>query len=102
MKKWLNYLPTLFIIIILASLLMFSTQGSVSRLNYTQFQKIAEEADFKDSSLNISSTIIKAEGTYQVNGRTQSYSVIIRFHDSPRHFPPFAQNMVSKSPLWYW
>lgn len=77
MKKWLNYLPTLFIIIILASLLMFSTQGSVSRLNYTQFQKIAEEADFKDSSLNISSTIIKAEGTYQVNGRTQSYSVII-------------------------
>lgn len=77
MKKWLNYLPTLFIIIILASLLLFSTQGSVRRLNYTDFQKIAQTADFKESSLSISSTIIKAEGTYELKGKNQSYSVII-------------------------
>ncbi|MDO4663556.1 MAG: ATP-dependent zinc metalloprotease FtsH [Erysipelotrichaceae bacterium] len=77
MKKWLNYLPTLFIIIILASLLLFSTQGSVRRLNYTDFQKVAQQADFKDSSLSISTTIIKAEGTYELNGKNQSYSVII-------------------------
>ena len=77
MKKWLNYLPTLFIIIILASLLLFSTQGSVRRLNYTDFQKVAQQADFKESSLSISTTIIKAEGTYELNGKKQSYSVII-------------------------
>ena len=77
MKKWLNYLPTLFIIIILASLLLFSTQGSVRRLNYTDFQKVAQQADFKESSLSISTTIIKAEGTYELNGKNQSYSVII-------------------------
>ena len=77
MKKWLNYLPTLFIIIILASLLLFSTQGSVRRLNYTDFQKVAQQADFKESSLSISTTIVKAEGTYELNGKKQSYSVII-------------------------
>lgn len=77
MKKWLNYLPTLFIIIILASLLLFSTQGSVRRLNYTDFQKVAQQADFKESSLSISTTIIKVEGTYELNGKKQSYSVII-------------------------
>lgn len=77
MKKWLNYLPTLFIIVILLSLVLFSTQGSVSRMNYTEFQKIAETAQFKDSDLNISGTIIKAEGTYDLNGKTTSYSVIV-------------------------
>ena len=77
MKKWLNYLPTLFIIVILLSLVLFSTQGSVSRMNYTEFQKVAETARFKDSDLNISGTIIKAEGTYDLNGKTTSYSVIV-------------------------
>lgn len=77
MKKWLNYLPTLFIIVILASLIMFSTQGNVHRMNYTEFQKIAQTADFRNSELNISGTIIKAEGEYVVNGKTQSYSVIV-------------------------
>ena len=34
-------------------------------MNYTQFQKVAEHADFKDSSLNISSTVIEVQGVYQ-------------------------------------
>ncbi|MEY8309108.1 ATP-dependent zinc metalloprotease FtsH [Erysipelotrichaceae bacterium 51-3] len=77
MKKWLNYLPTLFIIVILMSLILFSTQGSVNRMNYTQFQNIANTAQFDNSSLNISGNIIKAEGDYTLNGKTQSYSVIV-------------------------
>lgn len=77
MKKWLNYLPTLFIIVILMSLILFSTQGSVNRMNYTQFQNIAKTAEFDNSSLNISGNIIKAEGDYTLNGKTQSYSVIV-------------------------
>ena len=77
MKKWLNYLPTLFIIVILMSLILFSTQGSVNRMNYTQFQNIAKTAQFDNSSLNISGTIIKAEGDYTLNGKTQTFSVIV-------------------------
>ncbi|MBF0579292.1 ATP-dependent zinc metalloprotease FtsH [Erysipelotrichaceae bacterium RD49] len=77
MKKWLNYLPTLFIIVILMSLILFSTQGSVNRMNYTQFQNISKTAQFDNSSLNISGTIIKAEGDYTLNGKTQTYSVIV-------------------------
>ncbi len=77
MKKWLNYLPTLFIIVILMSLILFSTQGSVNRMNYTQFQNITKTAEFDNSSLNISGNIIKAEGDYTLNGKTQSYSVIV-------------------------
>ena len=77
MKKWLNYFTTLFIIVILMSLILFSTQGSVNRMNYTQFQNIANTAQFDNSSLNISGNIIKAEGDYTLNGKTQSYSVIV-------------------------
>lgn len=77
MKKWLNYLPTLFIVIILASLIMFSTQSGVTRMNYTEFQKIAQTATFRNSSLNISENIIKAEGEYVLDGHTQNYSVVL-------------------------
>lgn len=77
MKKWLNYLPTLFIVIILASLIMFSTQNTTTRMNYTEFQKIAETATFRQSSVNISENIIKAEGDYTLNGHTQNYSVVV-------------------------
>lgn len=56
---------------------MFSTQSGVTRMNYTEFQKIAETATFGQSSLNISENIIKAEGEYVLDGHAQSYSVIL-------------------------
>ena len=65
MKKWVNYLPTIFIISIVISLIAYSFQGNNVQMNYTQFQKVAEHADFKDSSLNISSTVIEVQGVYQ-------------------------------------
>ncbi len=77
MKKWLNYLPTLFVIIILISLVTFSTRGSVSRMNYTEFQKIAQKADFQESSLSISGSIIKVEGVYKTDKGSQSFSTIV-------------------------
>ncbi len=77
MKKWLNYLPTLFIIVILASLILFSTQGGTQRMNYTEFQKIAQTADFDDSYLSISGSVIKVEGEYTQNNRTSNYKVIL-------------------------
>lgn len=77
MKKWLNYLPTLFIIVIVVSLVAYSTRGSVNNMNFTEFQKLAQTADFDESTLNISGNIVKVDGTYKQNGKTTSYSVII-------------------------
>lgn len=65
MKKWLNYLPTIFIITIVIALITYSTQGSVRGMNYTEFQDIAKTAEFQDADLNISNTVIKVEGTYK-------------------------------------
>lgn len=77
MKKWLNYLPTLFVVIILISLFTFSTRGSVSRMNYTEFQKIAQTADFRESTMTISGSIIKVEGVYKNGAKTSSFSTIV-------------------------
>ncbi len=77
MKKWLNYLPTLFIIVILTSLIFFSTQGGTQRMNFTEFQKISETADFDNSYLSISNNVIKVEGDYTQNNRKSSYKVIL-------------------------
>ena len=63
MKKWLNYLPTIFILSIVLSLVFYSSQGSTVQMNYTQFEKIVDEVDFKKSSMTISSTVIHLEGT---------------------------------------
>ena len=59
MKKWLNYLPTIFILSIVLSLVFYSSQGSTVQMNYTQFEKIVDEVDFKKSSMTISSTVIQ-------------------------------------------
>ena len=45
MKKWLNYLPTIFILSIVLSLVFYSSQGSTVQMNYTQFEKIVDEVD---------------------------------------------------------
>ena len=77
MKKWLNYLPTIFILSIVLSLVFYSSQGSTVQMNYTQFDKIVDEVDFKKSSMTISSTVIQLEGTYEQNSKTVGYKVIV-------------------------
>ena len=77
MKKWLNYLPTIFILSIVLSLVFYSSQGSTVQMNYTQFEKIVDEFDFKKSSMTISSTVIHLEGTYEQNSKTVGYKVIV-------------------------
>ncbi len=77
MKKWLNYLPTIFILSIVLSLVFYSSQGSTVQMNYTQFEKIVDEVDFKKSSMTISLTVIQLEGTYEQNSKTVGYKVIV-------------------------
>ena len=77
MKKWLNYLPTIFILSIVLSLVFYSSQGSTVQMNYTQFEKIVDEVDFKKSSMTISSTVIHLEGTYEQNSKAVGYKVIV-------------------------
>lgn len=77
MKKWLNYLPTIFILSIVLSLVFYSSLGSTVQMNYTQFEKIVDEVDFKKSSMTISSTVIQLEGTYEQNSKTVGYKVIV-------------------------
>lgn len=77
MKKWLNYLPTIFILSIVLSLVFYSSQGSTVQMNCTQFEKIVDEVDFKKSSMTISSTVIQLEGTYEQNSKTIGYKVIV-------------------------
>lgn len=82
MKKWINYLPTLFVIMIVLSLFFYSSQGSTRTMNYTQFENIAEDADFGDSRVSISSNIIHVNGTYSRHDEKISYSVIIPYSES--------------------
>lgn len=77
MKKWLNYLPTLFIVVILVSLVLFSTQGSVKKMNFTEFQRTAQQARFENSDLDIAGSIVRVEGDYALNGTKTHYSVIV-------------------------
>lgn len=65
MKKWLNYLPTIFIITIVMSLIFYSSQGTTEQMNYSRFKDVAEHAEFEDSTLTISTTIIQVEGSYK-------------------------------------
>lgn len=77
MKKWLNYLPTLFIITIVISLIAYSSTGNSVRMNYTEFQKLPAGTDFQDSQMTISSTVINVEGTYKNGDKTVNYSVLV-------------------------
>ena len=69
MKKWLNYLPTIFIITIVMSLIFYSSQGTTEQMNYSRFKDVAEHAEFEDSTLTISTTIIQVEGSYKKEGK---------------------------------
>ena len=79
-KKWLNYLPTIFIVSIVLSLIAYSFQGSNVHMNYTQFQETAKHAEFKNSSMSISPTVIQIEGVYKDTKKDKGdvqYSVIV-------------------------
>ncbi|MBD8958495.1 MAG: ATP-dependent metallopeptidase FtsH/Yme1/Tma family protein, partial [Holdemanella biformis] len=65
------------ILSIVLSLVFYSSQGSTVQMNYTQFEKIVDEVDFKKSSMTISSTVIHLEGTYEQNSKTVGYKVIV-------------------------
>lgn len=82
MKKWLNYLPTLFILSIVLSLVWYSSQGTTRQMTYSQFDKIVDEVEFKESSMTINSTVITVEGTYEDDGDTVGFRVIVPRTDS--------------------
>ena len=82
MKKWINYLPTLFVIAIVLSLFFYSSQGSTRTMNYTQFEDLADEVSFGDSQVTISSSIIRVEGTYKAKEGSTGYSVILPYSES--------------------
>ena len=63
-RNWLTYLPTIFVISIIISLIAYSTQGNSVQMNYTTFEQAAEHVEFQDSSVTIGETIIRVNGTY--------------------------------------
>lgn len=79
MKKWLNYLPTVFIVCIILSLVAYSAQGNSVRMNYTDFTKKAETVTFQESSMSIAPTVIEVKGTYKEKGAKQpiGYQVLV-------------------------
>ena len=77
MKKWINYLPTLFVVLIVLSLFFYSSQGSTRTMNYTQFKEMAEDARFGDTNVSISTSIIHVDGVLQDGDSNIQYSVII-------------------------
>lgn len=77
-RNWLNFLPTIFIISIIVSLVLYSSQGTTEQLNYTQFEKVAQTATFEDSQWNINSTVITVTGSYKdKKGNEHHYQTII-------------------------
>ncbi|MGI6511699.1 MAG: ATP-dependent zinc metalloprotease FtsH [Catenisphaera adipataccumulans] len=73
-RNWLNYLPTLFVISIIISLIAYTSQGTSDRMNYSEFRKVAKTAEFGDTTMEIDSTIIKVNGTYTKNADSKNKS----------------------------
>ena len=71
MKKWLTYLPTIFIISIVLSLVLFNRTSVSTELDYAEFKKVSEKVAFDETSMTISSTVIELSGTYRVKGTTE-------------------------------
>ena len=47
MKKWMNYLPYALVIIILASLIVFSNDSRTQNFDYSTFMQEAEKMTFQ-------------------------------------------------------
>lgn len=76
-RNWLNYLPTIFVICIIVSLLAYNVQGNTVQMNYTQFESLSKHATFDDSSLDINDTVIKVSGTYDDTNKKVSIQLNI-------------------------
>ena len=78
MKKWMNYLPYALVIIILASLIVFSNDSRTENFDYSTFVREAENMEFQQSSISVGTTVIDVQGTYEdENGTAHSFTVSV-------------------------
>ena len=78
MKKWMNYLPYALVIIILASLIVFSNDSRTQNFDYSTFMQKAEKMTFQQSSMSVGSTVIDVQGTYKnEDGTTRNFTVSV-------------------------
>lgn len=78
MKKWMNYLPYALVIIILASLIVFSNDSRTQNFDYSTFMQEAEKMTFQQSSMSVGSTVIDVQGTYKnEDGTTRNFTVSV-------------------------
>lgn len=78
MKKWMNYLPYALVIIILASLIVFSNDSRTQNFDYSTFMQQAEKMTFQQSSMSVGSTVIDVQGTYKnEDGTTRNFTVSV-------------------------
>ena len=74
MKKWMNYLPYALVIIILASLIIFSNDSRTENMDYSTFMQEAENMDIQEASISVGTTVIDVQGIYDSDrGNTQLY-----------------------------
>ena len=78
MKKWMNYLPYALVIIILASLIVFSNDSRTENFDYSTFVREAENMEFQQSSISVGTTVIDVQGTYEdEKGTAHSFTVSV-------------------------
>ena len=61
MKKWMNYLPYALVIIILASLIIFSNDSRTENMDYSKFMQEAESMDIQESTISVGTTVIDVQ-----------------------------------------
>ena len=77
MKKWMNYLPYALVIIILASLIIFSNDSRTENMDYSTFMQEAENMDIQEASISVGTTVIDVQGIYDSDRGTRSFTVSI-------------------------
>ena len=74
----MNYLPYALVIIILASLIVFSNDSRTQNFDYSTFMQEAEKMTFQQSSMSVGSTVIDVQGTYKnEDGTTRNFTVSV-------------------------
>ena len=77
MKKWMNYLPYALVIIILASLIIFSNDSRTENMDYSTFMQEAESMDIQESTISVGTTVIDVQGIYESDRGTRSFTVSV-------------------------
>ena len=77
MKKWMNYLPYALVIIILASLIIFSNDSRTENMDYSKFMQEAESMDIQESTISVGTTVIDVQGIYESDRGTRSFTVSV-------------------------